>query len=376
MFNVVSAATLDPERDALLCLPQEGQGSKQSFFRVPVRSSVTTTADEQQRIRVTLVPGCSGVVQHPRGLRRLLIRFPMSYVPRVNTFDNNDGGERAANLSMGFALFDSMVGPTAEQTTIMRNIDALAQWIRLTMLRCDRIRVPLKLTGTAGGGTFTHEQAIVAADMMHDVFVAKQLESPPPSAPPAGMGGKAPSAGGRGGSAVETGSGARPRARYCYVKLVSPHGNAPEIFHSYFYTPAGKPIPFNTVVAWQNFHAEPFVEVEEVFVSKAVKCLQMKLRECIVTPPMERAQRRFSVAFPEVVCKSTEEPSPDEEEEVPVEKEEEPPAKRVQLSDTTKEALRRCMDAADDDEEEEDRNVEDGSSTVAVAPAVGGAEEQ
>lgn len=53
-----------------------------------------------------------------------------------------------------------------------------------------------------------------------------------------------------------------------------------------------------------NFQVQPFVEVEDVFVSKAVRSLQLKLRECLVIPPVERMQHRFSVCFPERVCSS------------------------------------------------------------------------
>ena len=74
------------------------------------------------------------------------------------------------------------------------------------------------------------------------------------------------------------------------------------MFHSYFWTPTGQPLSLETVQNFRNFQAEPFVEVEDVFVSKAVRALQVKLRECIVYPPMERPSTRSSVCFPERVC--------------------------------------------------------------------------
>lgn len=109
---------------------------------------------------------------------------------------------------------------------------------------------------------------------------------------------------------LTTGSGdagfSRPRTRYCYAKLVAPR-TAPEIFQTYFYLPNGTEVPFETVLAWKNFKAEPYVEIEDVFVSKAVRSLQLKLRECVVTPAPERAQTRFSVAFPDRVCRQIDE---------------------------------------------------------------------
>ena len=47
---------------------------------------------------------------------------------------------------------------------------------------------------------------------------------------------------------------------------------------------------------------QPYVEVEDIFVSKAVRSLQLKLRECLVGPPVERLQHRYSVCFPDRIC--------------------------------------------------------------------------
>ena len=46
----------------------------------------------------------------------------------------------------------------------------------------------------------------------------------------------------------------------------------------------------------------PFVEVEDIFVNKALRSVQLKLRECIVYPPAERLSIRHSVCFPNKVC--------------------------------------------------------------------------
>jgi hypothetical protein len=46
----------------------------------------------------------------------------------------------------------------------------------------------------------------------------------------------------------------------------------------------------------------PYVELEDIFVNKAVRSLQLKLRECLVIPPAERPTQRFSVIFPNQVC--------------------------------------------------------------------------
>lgn len=171
VFHVVDAAALNPERDVLLGLPQEGTGAKQSFLRVPIRSSVSSTADEQ-RIRVPLLPGCTGVTQTHTSLRRLLLHFPESFVPSIHKFENASEGERL-NYSLGFALYDSLQGPTKEQTDVMQNVDALTQWIRITMIQCDRIRGALRL----GTRPASREQALMVADMMSDVFVSRPLDA-------------------------------------------------------------------------------------------------------------------------------------------------------------------------------------------------------
>ena len=58
---------------------------------------------------------------------------------------------------------------------------------------------------------------------------------------------------------------------------------------------------------------QPYVEVEDIFVSKAVRSLQLKLRECLVIPPVERMQQRYSVCFPDRMC-TMETPTADDKE--------------------------------------------------------------
>ncbi len=52
----------------------------------------------------------------------------------------------------------------------------------------------------------------------------------------------------------------------------------------------------------QNFRVVSFVEFEDIFCSKALRSLQMKLRKCIVYPPPGRPNHRFSAAYPQRMC--------------------------------------------------------------------------
>lgn len=181
-----------------------------------------------------------------------------------------------------------MNGPTEEESRVLRNIDDLAAHVRGTMMQCEKIRSTLKL----GPATLTMEQSqandpdkeivwhCVLADAM-DLHVARPLAA---------------------SSFNSTGEGERSRSRYCYAKLVAPDQNVHEMFHTYFWTPDGRSLPLNQVLGYRNFQVVPFVEVEDVFVSKAVRSMQLKLRECIVYPPNEQPNMRFSVCFPDRVC--------------------------------------------------------------------------
>ena len=46
----------------------------------------------------------------------------------------------------------------------------------------------------------------------------------------------------------------------------------------------------------------PFIEIEDVFINKMMRSLQLKVRECIVYPPPERLSVRTSVCFPGRLC--------------------------------------------------------------------------
>lgn len=269
VFHVIDAAEIDPERDVYVGLPVETV-NKQTFHRLPIRSSNLDGANER---RVQLLPGSSVVVQSTQGLRRLLVRFPTCYCPRVSTHQG-DGDNERTNRSLGFALYDHRSGPTPEDNRMLQSIDRLGAFIAQTMVRCERIRTTLKL----GPANMPPAQQQVVVDYMN-LGMARPVSDD-------------------------------KHCRYCYCKIVAPDSNAPEIFHTYFWTPRGERIPLDVVENYRNFQVVPYVEVEEVFVSKAVRSLQLKLRECIVYPPIERAMVRSSVCFPEKMCSHKEEEAP------------------------------------------------------------------
>lgn len=272
LFHVIKASDLDAERDIFLGVPVEGS-SKQSFHRVPVRSSNISLADGRLA-RVQMLPGESHVVQSTQGLKRLLLKFPRSFAPGVRMYQQDNSGDAGAdrqNVTLGFALFDHRAGPTTEEQQVQANIDSLAVFLRRMLFRCDKIRCTLKL----GGPRMDQRQQEVAADML-DLWVARP---------------------------AQTGSDGNSR-RYCYTKVVLPSSNAPEVFQTYFLTPEGRRIPFDVVQKFQNYYVEPFVEIEDIFVNKAVRSIQLKLRECVVYPPAERVQSRPSLYMPNVICSS------------------------------------------------------------------------
>lgn len=323
MFHVVNACELKPERDVFVGLPVETT-NKQTFHRVPIRSACTEGPAGDRRVRVQLVDNNPNVVKSCQGLQRLLLKFPSAFVPGIKVFEASNDNDRT-NLSMGFALYDYRLGPTPEEQSVLDNIDALALFLRQQMVRCDRIRRTLKL----GPDNMTSQQQQVAADMM-DLHVAR------PAVDRSGEN--------RSARAAPDGMQTMP-SRYCYVKLVPPDPNVNEIYHTYFWTVDGKRVPFETVVGFRNFHVQAFVEVEDIFVSKAVRSLQLKLRECLVVPPVERMQSRYSVCFPEKVC-SKDAP---EEEVVP---EEQPPrpVKRARVEEETPEEKPPCCEEEEDDD--------------------------
>ena len=65
--------------------------------------------------------------QSVQGLKRLLIKFPTVFVPAVKVFEASGENDRT-NLSMGFAMYDSRVGPSVEEKQILQNLDATAMF--------------------------------------------------------------------------------------------------------------------------------------------------------------------------------------------------------------------------------------------------------
>lgn len=284
MFVVRAAADLDANRDAVLIVPTEGN-NKQNFHRVPIRAAPDNGAPLPNT--VADVAGGLRVAQTPAGLRRLLLKFPESFCHGVKEFDTTE--EERQNVSLGFALFDHRAGPTAEQARVLENIDALSGRIRRTMYGCERIRTML---GFGSSKMSEDKQRTLAEEM--DLWISKPINEDVPPPPVNNKRGHHAAA----TAAVEQ----RPRCRYCYVKMVPPSPNVNDMFLTYLWTPDGRPMGFDVVRRMQNFRVVPFVELEDVFVSKALRSLQMKLRECIVIPPPERPSHRLSAAFPHRVC--------------------------------------------------------------------------
>lgn len=308
MFHTVAAVDLQAERDVFMGMPSETT-NKQTFLRVPLRSSHTESPSGDKRTRVQFVDGNKHIVQSVRsrthhgdvwasgcvqGLRRLLIRFPMCFVPGIKVFEASNENDRT-NLSMGFALYDYRNGPTPEEQRVMDNIDGLAAFLRSTLVRCpcDKLqpgnqRAHLVLCFRRMLKLDTSNVSPQVAAEMLDLHVARPVTDRAATVP---------------GRTNAPGGGSAPMpSRYCYVKLIAPDPNVNEVYHTYFWTTEGKRVPFDTVRMFRNFHVQPFVEVEDIFVSKAMRSLQLKLRECLVVPPVERMQYRPSVCFPDRVC--------------------------------------------------------------------------
>lgn len=185
----------------------------------------------------------------------------------------------------------------------MENIDRLAVFIRRNLMKCEKMRCTLKI----GAARMDVKQQELMAEAM-DLWVAR------PATP------------GQDGS----------MRRFCWPKIVMPTPNIPEKYHTYFWTPNGERIPLETVQRYQNFKVVPFVEVEDVFVNKAMRSLQLKLRECIVYPPAERLSVRTSVCFPGRLCTSNQPAPPPVATPVPAaEPEEEEVHPEVPVADVT-----------------------------------------
>lgn len=284
LFKVVDVGELDAERDVFMGLPVEST-NKQTYHRVPIRSSSVETPDDR-KVSTQFVPGSKSVVQNCRGLRRLALRFHPVFAPGIKVYDSvaDEPGSAAprTNMSFGFSMYDHRNGPTPEEERVMQNIDNLSAFIRNTLMSCEKLRTKLKL----GPSGMSPEQQQLSADMLDLHIVRPVLDAQ-------GSSSRRP--------VVRDGE-ERANSRYCYVKVVPNEGHIPEVFRTYFWTPDGKPIPHSTVLQWKNFQAIPVVEVEDIFVNKAMRSIQLKLRECIITPPLERMTRRPSVLFPAQLC--------------------------------------------------------------------------
>lgn len=269
MFRVVKAWEMVPERDVLVAFPKEFT-TPHLYHRVPVRSSAGYGSDGRPS-RVQFMEGQSHMVQSPNGLKRLLMEFPRAWTPGLRSYQNIEGTQ--PSMSMGFALYDPKMGPTHEEQESMNRIDQLAHFIKRTMLRCEKARKLLKL----GNAVMDDKQQELAAEML-DMCIARP---------------------------ATIGNDGQTR-RYCYPKVVLPGPNVPESFHTWFWTPNGEPIPLTTLHKYQNFFIVPFVEVDEVFVNKGIRSIQLRMRECIVYPPTERSLTRTSVCFPGRIIKMNE----------------------------------------------------------------------
>jgi hypothetical protein len=309
MFIVRNAADLVADRDAVLVVPSEGN-SKQgnNFHRVPIRAAPPSdVCSGSGNGNVVDVEGGLRVAPTPAGLRRLLLRFPESFCNGVKEFDTADGERQ--NLSLGFALFDHRVGPTAEEARVLENIDALSGRIRRTLYGCERIRTTL---GFGSSKMSAVTQRTLADEM--DLWISKPVTEEEDTATSITTPGHNHSSSsgsgfnsykrayGGAGAVVAVTQPPPPRSRYCYVKLVPPTPTVNEMFLTYLWTPNGRPLGLDAVRRLQKFRVVPFVELEDVFVNKAMRSLQMKLRECIIFPPPERPTHRLSAAFPNRVC--------------------------------------------------------------------------
>lgn len=294
VFHVVKAWEIDPERDVLLAVPADNAGgpnAKMGVCRIPVRSGRLVGADGQTLSHVQMVPGQTHIVQRTRGLRRLLLEFPRTYTPGIRIFqqdnnsnsNNNSDGYGTSSMTLPFAMFDARAGPTELEQLVQSQMDHLSMFLRQQMLRCERIRAQSQ--GGSGGKGGNHNNSNAALMMMDpekeryavemmDMWVVKP---------------------------AITGTDGVSR-RSCFPKVVPPQSNSPAIFHTYFWAPNGQPLTLATVQGFQNFQVIPFVEIEDIFINKVMKTPQLKLRECIVFPPAERPNSRFSVCFPDRVC--------------------------------------------------------------------------
>jgi hypothetical protein len=189
---------------------------------------------------------------------------------------------------------------------VLNAVDNFSAYVRTTLCTNEQIRTSLSL----GPANMPVDKQRMAAEML-DMWIAKPL----PEAETNMMINRK-----RGRDNENDGGIGYPernaRSRYCYSKIVPAGPTTNELFTTYWWAPNGQALSLERVRNLRNFFVVPFVEVEDVFASKAVKSLRMKLRECIVFLPAERPTHRFSVAFEDKVCGTTAVVEPEEDEDV------------------------------------------------------------
>lgn len=261
-----------PERDLYMALPTEMSvpGTRQTYYRAPIRSSQTTNNNTGGVVE--RVDGATNIVKSQKGLRRLLLRFPKVFVPGIKQFsstDNNSGSR--PQLSMGFAMYDGRKDePDAADKSLCAKVDEISSFLRRLVVGNPRMR---KTLGLGYGNEMSDTEIRYAADALATkLSICRPLED-------------------------------GQKTRYCYPKLVAPDARTPSVFHTFFFSPNGAQIAFADVLAWERpFHCEPFVEIEELFASKSVQSLQLRVRECVAYPPDTQASVRYSLSFPDVIC--------------------------------------------------------------------------
>ena len=251
----------------VVCLPvaMELQRTGSIYHRVPIRC----TEKQCGTAAVEMVAGAGNIAKEAKGLKRLLLRFPPVFCPGVKQYQSNEQDrQQQQNMSLPFALFDARKPEKSEEDNkLCTQVDAVADFIRKLVVGNQNIRRTLNL---GRSGEMTQQEVQMAADMLHgSIFLSRPVEE--------------------------------GRARYCYPKLVPPTTSTPTVYHTVFFKPDSSIISFDEVVAWnRGFTIEPCIEMEELFVSKTVKSLQLRVRECIVYPPETQGYTRYSVVFPDV----------------------------------------------------------------------------
>lgn len=268
MYHAIPIEKVKPEQDMYVALPieQPVPGTKSNYHRCHIRSQNV----QYDNATIQLAEGCTNVVQSSRGLSRVLLRFPQMFCPGIKA--HVDDKTNKTQYTLGFALYDSRNEErTKEEEAILSAVDSLSAWLRRTFLSHKKIRKVLNMHADMGA-----TEAAMAADML-DVHISRPLAED-------------------------------QKTRYVYTKLVPPAGNVPVCYHTVFWSPEGKRVPFNQVLeAGGALTIEPLVEIEELFASKSVRSLQLRTRECIVHLRENKVNTRQSLCFPEVAVEAEQE---------------------------------------------------------------------